>query len=131
MALLPPGTGGSGVGGTIAHNDLPGRDQPNAHPISAITGLEDRLNANNAAVVATEPMRFFYTFSGAAWQDIIMPLPLDTISLVVIMIRASDGAMIEPEVQYFYDSGDERYINRVRLGFTPVISGQYVIHIVR
>lgn len=32
------------IGGDIPHNNLLDRDAPDAHPISSITGLEDRLN---------------------------------------------------------------------------------------
>jgi len=131
MALLPPGTGGSGVGGTVAHNDLPGRDVPNAHPVSAITGLADRLEAVDAALAATEPIRYFYTFSNTTTQDVILAQPLDNLSLALIVVRVSDGAMIEPEVTYLYGPDPMRYIERIRLGFSPPISGQYVVHIVR
>jgi hypothetical protein len=37
--------GGGGGGGTTIHNELTGRDADDAHPISAITGLEDELDA--------------------------------------------------------------------------------------
>lgn len=131
MALLPPGTGGSGVGGTVAHNDLPGRDQPNAHPISAITGLSDVLAGHDAALTATQPLRYIYQFSNTVTQDIIMVPPLDTLSLALIMVRTSDGAMIEPEVTYIYDPGPMRYIERIRLGFNPPINGEHIVYIVR
>jgi hypothetical protein len=37
--------GGGGGGGTTIHNELTGRDASNAHPISAITGLQTELDA--------------------------------------------------------------------------------------
>jgi hypothetical protein len=39
------GAVGGGGGGTTIHNELTGRDADDAHPISAITGLEDELDA--------------------------------------------------------------------------------------
>jgi hypothetical protein len=39
--------------------------------------------------------------------------------------------MIEPEVIYKYGTGVERYIERVRLSFYPVVSGEHVVHIIR
>jgi hypothetical protein len=129
MALLPPNNaGGSGVSD---HGDLTGRDQPNSHPITAISGLSDILAGYDTALETARAQRFAYIFSNATTQDIIMVPPLDTLSLALIMVRTSDGALIEPEVTYLYGPGPMRYIERIRLGFTPAISGEHFVHIVR
>jgi hypothetical protein len=131
MALLPPNTGGGGSG-VSNHGDLYGRDQPNQHPVSAITGLQDWLEQNSDVIAASVALRYFYTFSNTTTQDVILPLTLPhTLSLVIVVVRVSDGAMIEPEISYIYDPGAEKFIERVRLGFTPPITGQYVIHVIR
>ncbi len=38
---------GEGGGGTLIHNELTGRDEPDCHPIDAITGLLDALGAKS------------------------------------------------------------------------------------
>ncbi len=131
MALLPPGTGGSGVGGTVAHNDLPGRDQPNAHPITAITGLSDTLAAHDTALATAQSLRQIYLFNNASSQVINLPPPYSTLSLALVLIRTSDGAMIEPEITYGYGPPPMRYIEQITLGFTPGITGEHVAHIIR
>jgi hypothetical protein len=132
MALLPPNSGGgSGDGGTNVHGDLVGRDQPNSHPIQAITGLQDWLAQHDSRLDAAEALRYIFAFSNVAQQDIFLPQPLNSISLAIIVVRVSDGAMIEPDVLYKYGTGVEQYIERVRLLFTPPISGDIYVHIIR
>jgi hypothetical protein len=131
MALLPPGSGGSGGEADVAHNDLPGRDQPNAHPISAVTGLADWLGRHDTAQTATGPLRYIFNFANVTRQEIYLPQPLDTPSLAIIVVRTSDGAMIEPEVLYRYSIAAQRYIERVQLSFNPPVSGEYFVHILR
>lgn len=130
MALLPPGTAGGGDG-VSNHNDLAGRDAPNAHPISAVTGLQDWLERLDRSATTSTSIRQIYSFTGATTQDILLPQPLDTPSATVTLVRTSDGAVIEPEIAYFYGPGPLRFIERVRLGFTPPLSGEYMVHVVR
>ena len=47
-------TGPSGTAGSTFHPDLTGRDLPNQHPISAITGLQDALDARLQIFQTTE-----------------------------------------------------------------------------
>ena len=129
MALLPP-TSGGGVGTTV-HNDLTGRSAPDAHPISAITGLADWLAQHDAALEAAEALRYIFMFSNTSAQDIFLPQPLNSMSVAVVTVRTADGAMIEPEVRYMYGPDPERFIERIRLTFTPVVSGEHIVHIIR
>lgn len=127
MALLPPSTAG---GGTIDHGALTGRDAPNSHPVGAISGLQDWMAAQDAALQSSESLRFIYNFSTTTTQDIILQPPLNTLSLAVVMVRTSDGAVIEPEIAYHYGPG-VRYIEYIRLGFNPPLTGEHIIHIVK
>ena len=51
MAYTPfpitPGVGSGGGGGSSVHNDLTGRSAADAHPTSAITGLDAALAAGS------------------------------------------------------------------------------------
>jgi hypothetical protein len=131
MALLPPGSSGSGEGGSSIHNDLVGRDQPNSHPITAVTGLSDWLTAHDTALAAVEALRYIFNFSITGQQDIFLPQPLNSLSLAIVVVRTADEAMIEPGVYYKYGAGVPRYIERVRLTFNPPVSGEHVVHIIR
>jgi hypothetical protein len=127
MALLPPGTAS---GTTVNHNDLAGRSAVNAHPITSITGLSDVLAGQDAKLTATQPLRYIFNFSSTTFQDVMLPTPLDTFSVSVMVVRTSDGAVIEPEIVCIY-SGGLGYIARIRLSFTPAVSGQFIVHVVR
>lgn len=48
LSAVGGGTSGEG-GGTSVHNELTGRNVPDAHPISAVTGLQDALNGKQEA----------------------------------------------------------------------------------
>lgn len=126
MALLPPGT--STGEGTLVHGELSGRDAPNSHPISAISGLSDWLNLLTTRMDATAPLRYQYTWLNQSVQDIILPGPLTITSAVIAVIRLSDGVLITPGVAYYYNG---LYIETIRLTFTPAISGAHVVHVVR
>lgn len=129
MALLPPGTASGD--GTLIHNELVGRDAANAHPITAITGLADTLAGHDTAIAATQSLRYIYVFNNTTTQDVILPTPLNTPSLVLVLVRTSDGAMIEPEVTYILGPPPMRYIERIRLGFSPPLSGEHMVGVVR
>jgi len=130
MALLPPNTGG-GEGGVVNHNDLAGRDQPNSHPMSAISGLQDWLEQQDGRLNAVEALRYIFEFSNTPQQDIFLPQPLNSLSLAIVVVRTADEAMIEPGVYYKYGAGMPRYIERVRLTFNPAVFGEHVVHIIR
>jgi hypothetical protein len=127
MALLPPSTAG---GGTVDHGQLTGRDATNSHPVGAITGLADWMEAQDAALHVSESLRFILSLNTTTQQIITLPPPSTTLSLALVMTRTSDGATIEPDITYQYGPG-VRYIESVRLQFNPPLTGEYIVHIVR
>lgn len=129
MPLLPPDVGGGDVSGAL-HNDLAGRDAPDAHPIAAISGLQDWLNTLTDHDLATLPLRYVFTWSATTLQDVHLPQPWDTISAVVVVVRQADGNVIDPDIEYFY-SPDGAFIRAIRLTFSPPISGTHLVHVVR
>jgi hypothetical protein len=130
MALLPPNTA-SGDGGVSVHGDLTGRDLPGQHPINAIIGLQDWLNQQDRVVQATQPLRYIFGWVNVSTQTVVLPAPLDTLSLAIAVVRSDDGALIEPEIEYLYDSGAMHYLSGVKLGFTPPVTGEHRVHITR
>lgn len=128
MALLAPNGGSNGE--VVLHNDLGGRSAPDAHPISAISGLQGWLDTLQRQETATAPLRYRYSWTNANGQDVNLPQPYDTSSAVIAVVRLSDGALVEPDVNYFY-TPDGSYIRTIRLSFHPAISGDHVIHVVR
>lgn len=128
MALLPPGTS---TGETLTHSDLVGREQPNQHPITAVTGLADILASQDARLLATGPLRYLVAANNQSVVNLPLPEPLDTLSLAVVVIRSADGRQIEPDIQYFYAVTGLSYVQSVRLTFTPAINGDHIVHLVR
>ena len=55
----------TGGGGTADHRELTHRSDPNQHPISAITGLQEELDGINAKIPAALPNPNALTFTGA------------------------------------------------------------------
>jgi hypothetical protein len=96
-------------GGTSEHNDLAGRSVSGAHPISSITGLEDRLSTISPSGYITHNDTISRDVSGAHPIDAITGLreELDNISISI----PSSGATMDwhEKTDSFYASAGFGY----------------------
>jgi hypothetical protein len=88
------GAVGGGGGGTTVHNELTGRDADDAHPISAITGLEDELDNRQLLARVSDTATANFNLSSKTWNNREVFLVVDVNDITVTLDQAVDTVLI-------------------------------------